>query len=135
MVLLLIGVNVDSPQTWLQLLQWDPAMKLAPAVVSTLLLMLVMSHFRSPWALPAVLIFIPGVFFLVLACLHKSLAQAQDGGWVARPQASLAYMMLHDACRCVGSTEQLCSMTVHDALCLLCAAGVFARVQPTMKDW
>ncbi|KAA6425635.1 MAG: Sulfate Permease Family [Trebouxia sp. A1-2] len=80
------GVNVDSPQTWLQLLHWDPAMKLAPAVVSTLLLMLVMSRFRSPWALPAVLIFIPGVFFVVLACLHKSLAQAQDGGWVARPQ-------------------------------------------------
>ncbi|DBA74396.1 hypothetical protein WJX77_006646 [Trebouxia sp. C0004] len=80
------GVNVDSPQTWLQLMQWDPAVKLAPAVVSTLLLMLVMSRFRSPWALPAVLIFIPGVFFVVLACLHKSLAQAQDGGWVARPQ-------------------------------------------------
>lgn len=78
-------------------------MKLAPAVVSTLLLMLVMSRFRSPWALPAVLIFIPGVFFVVLACLHKSLAQAQDGGWVARPQVSLAYITLDDACHYVGS--------------------------------
>ena len=81
-------------------------MKLAPAVVSTLLLMLIMSRFRSPWALPAVLIFIPGVFFVVLACLHKSLAQAQDGGWVARPQASLAYMMLDDVCHSVRSTAQ-----------------------------
>ena len=80
------GVNVDSPQTWLQLLKWDPFIKLAPAVVSTLLLMLVMSRFKSPWALPAILILIPGVFFVVLACLHKSLAQAQDGGWVAKPE-------------------------------------------------
>ena len=100
-------MNVDSPQTWLQLLQWDPAMKLAPAVISTVLLMLVMSRFRSPWALPAVLIFIPGVFFVVLACLHKSLAEAQDGGWVARPQASLAYKMLDDVCHCVPG--------IHDA--------------------
>ncbi len=80
------GVNVDSPQTWLQLLHWDPFIKLAPAVVSTLLLMLVMSRFKSPWALPAILVFIPGVFFVVLACMHKSLAEAQDGGWVAKPE-------------------------------------------------
>ena len=80
------GVNVGSPiSTWLQLFHWDPMIKLAPAVVSTLLLMLVMSRFKSPWALPAVLIFTPGVFFVVLACLHKSLAEAQDGGWVSKP--------------------------------------------------
>ena len=83
------GVNVDSPATWLQLLHWDPFVKLAPAVVSTLLLMLVMARFKSPLALPAVLVFLPGVFFLVLACLHKSLADAQDGGWVAKPAVGL----------------------------------------------
>ncbi|KAL3148948.1 hypothetical protein ABBQ32_001807 [Trebouxia sp. C0010 RCD-2024] len=79
------GVNVDSPATWLQLLQWDPFVKLAPAVISTMLLMLVMARFKSPLALPGVLVFLPGVFFVVLACLHKSLADAQDGGWVAKP--------------------------------------------------
>lgn len=80
---------MDSPATWLQLVQWDPFVKLAPAVVSTLLLMLVMARFKSPLALPAVLVFLPGVFFLVLACLHKSLADAQDGGWVAKPAVGL----------------------------------------------
>ncbi|KAL3133431.1 hypothetical protein ABBQ38_007297 [Trebouxia sp. C0009 RCD-2024] len=79
------GVNVDSPATWLQLLQWDPFVKLAPAVISTMLLMLVMARFKSPLALPGVLVFLPGIFFVVLACLHKSLADAQDGGWVAKP--------------------------------------------------
>ena len=83
------GVNVDSPATWLQLAQWDPFIKLAPAVVSTLLLMLVMARFKSPLALPAVLVFLPGIFFVVLACLHKSLVDAQDGGWVAKPAVGL----------------------------------------------
>ena len=76
---------MDSPATWLQLLQWDPFVKLAPAVISTMLLMLVMARFKSPLALPGILVVLPGVFFVVLACLHKSLADAQDGGWVAKP--------------------------------------------------
>ena len=84
------GKNVDSPETWLQLLHWDPALKLAPAVASTLLLMLVMGRFKSPWALPVVLIFIPGVFFIVLLGMHKSLEDAQDSGWVAKPQVSMS---------------------------------------------
>ena len=79
------GVNVDTPQSWLHLLDWDPFLKLTPAVVSTLLLMLVMSRFKSPLALPAILVFLPGIFFVVLACLHKSLADAQGSGWVAKP--------------------------------------------------
>lgn len=82
-------MNVGSPETWLQLLHWDPALKLAPAVVSTLALMLVMSRFKSPWALPAILVVIPGIFFVVLLAMHKSLADAQDSGWVSRPQVSI----------------------------------------------
>ena len=83
------GVNVDTPATWLRLVQWDPFIKLAPAVVSTMLLMLVMARFKSPLALPAVLVFLPGIFFVVLACLHKSLVDAQQGGWVAKPAVCL----------------------------------------------
>lgn len=79
---------MGSPETWLQLLHWDPALKLAPAVVSTLALMLVMSRFKSPWALPAILVIIPGIFFVVLLGMDKPLADAQDSGWVARPQVS-----------------------------------------------
>ena len=85
---------MDSPATWLQLAQWDPFIKLAPAVVSTLLLMLVMARFKSPLALPAVLVFLPGIFFVVLACLHKSLVDAQDGGWVAKPAVGLCCLQL-----------------------------------------
>lgn len=88
------GVNVDSPAGWLQLVQWDPFIKLAPAVVSTLLLMLVMARLKSPLALPAVLVFLPGVFFVVLVCLHKSLVDAQDGGWVAKPAVRLCCLKL-----------------------------------------
>lgn len=84
-VLVHAGVNVDTPQSWLHLVDWDPFLKLTPAVVSTLLLMLVMARFKSPLALPAVLVFLPGIFFVVLACMHKTLADAQDGGWVAKP--------------------------------------------------
>ena len=93
-------MNVDSPATWLQLLQWDPFIKLAPAVVSTMLLMLVMARFKSPLALPAVLVFLPGLFFMVLACLHKSLVDAQDGGWVAKPSVGLCYLCVY---LCVGA--------------------------------
>lgn len=84
------GINVGSPQTWLQLLHWDPAIKLAPAIASTLALMLVMARFKSPWALPLVLTVIPGIFFVVLLGMHKTLADAQDSGWVSRPQVSAA---------------------------------------------
>lgn len=82
------GKNVDAPETWLQLFSWDPALKLAPAVASTLLLILVMGRSKSPWALPLVLVFIPGVFFIILLGMHKSLGDAQDSGWVAKPQVS-----------------------------------------------
>ena len=51
--------------------------------------MLVMARFKSPWALPAVLVIIPGVFFIVLLGMGKSLADAQDCGWVSRPQVSV----------------------------------------------
>lgn len=101
---------MDSPATWLQLLQWDPFIKLAPAVVSTLLLMLVMARFKSPLALPAVLVFLPGIFFIVLACLHKSLADAQEGGWVAKPAVGLP------CCVEVG----MCCMLLVGQTCLAC---------------
>lgn len=96
-------MNVDSPATWLQLLQWDPFVKLAPAVISTMLLMLVMARFKSPLALPGVLVFLPGIFFVVLACLHKSLADAQDGGWVAKPAVGTSSTL----CWCICVTDSM----------------------------
>ncbi len=79
------GVIVGSPATWMHLMHWDPLIKLIPAILSTLLLMIVMGRFKSPLALPCVLVAIPGFFFIALACLRQSLADAQSNGWVAKP--------------------------------------------------
>ncbi|KAI8470530.1 MAG: hypothetical protein J3K34DRAFT_255209 [Monoraphidium minutum] len=80
------GVQVGSFSSWLNLFARDPLIKLAPTVVSALVLMLTMTRARSPWALPAVLVALPLAFHAVLLATGITLEQAQDAGWALKPQ-------------------------------------------------
>ncbi|KAK9824383.1 hypothetical protein WJX72_009880 [[Myrmecia] bisecta] len=87
-VSLAVGEQMGSLASWLQLADRGTALKLAPAVASMLVLMLVTTsrRIRSPWALPVTLVFIPAAFFVVLLAMGRSLGEAREGGWVATPQ-------------------------------------------------
>lgn len=82
-------VQVDTFQSWVNLLHKDALIKLGPVVLSTLVLYLTMHYVRSPFALPGVLIIIPLVFHAILLAMGCSLATAADNGWVQQPQVGL----------------------------------------------
>lgn len=47
-----------------------------------------MSHAKNPWALPVLLGLIPAAFHVWLTATGTSLADAQDAGWVLKPEVS-----------------------------------------------
>jgi len=81
------GTNFGSPASWAQLASGDVCAKLAPAVAGAAVLWLVTHRVRSPWALPAALLVMPAVFFVVLyGPLRSNLPSARAAGWVTQSQ-------------------------------------------------
>lgn len=78
-----LGANIYSIKTWTN---WKTWMHIAPAVGSTLLFELCSRRVRNVWALPGLLLLIPGLFYAVLALTNYSLEEARLDGWVTKPQ-------------------------------------------------
>ena len=54
-------------------------------------------HCRSPFALPALLVAAPALFYLVLFATGVSLDDAREAGWVSKPQVSVCLCVLCEA--------------------------------------
>ncbi|GAB4822722.1 hypothetical protein N2152v2_009768 [Parachlorella kessleri] len=80
------GVQVSTPETLINLANKAALIKLAPAVGAALLIALILRRFRSPFALPVLLLMIPAVFYVVLWAAGVSLEEAREAGWVSKPQ-------------------------------------------------
>ncbi|PRW58410.1 sulfate transporter [Chlorella sorokiniana] len=85
-VSLATGLHVGDLSSWAQLASRDALIKLAPALGMVLLITAVLHRVRSPFALPALLLAAPAVFYGVLAACGWSLADARAAGWVSSPQ-------------------------------------------------
>lgn len=64
----------------------DALIKFCPTMVAAIALWLCISRARSPWALPLTLAAVPASFHLYLLATGTSLADAQDAGWVLKPE-------------------------------------------------
>lgn len=80
------GRHIDGLSSWAQLASRDALLKLAPALAMVLLITAVLHRVRSPFALPALLLAAPALFYGVLAACGWSLADARAAGWVSTPQ-------------------------------------------------
>ncbi|GIL91041.1 hypothetical protein Vretimale_9478 [Volvox reticuliferus] len=84
------GVQVDTLVSWMNLLAWEPLIKLVPTAASITVLMLCVEHVRHPLALPGLLTTIPLIFHLVLWFNGWDLERAQHAGWVMAPTAGIS---------------------------------------------
>lgn len=67
----------------------DALVKLVPTLVAALALWLCMTRARSPWALPITLAIVPATFHIYLLATGTTLTQAQDAGWVLKPEVGV----------------------------------------------
>lgn len=77
---------MSTPETWAALADTDALIKLAPAVAVVLLIAATLRRFRSPFALPLLLVAVPLGFYGVLWAAGLSLDDAREAGWVTKPQ-------------------------------------------------
>ncbi|KAF8062987.1 hypothetical protein HT031_003826 [Scenedesmus sp. PABB004] len=80
------NVQIGSFTSWGQLLDHDALIKFVPTFAAALVLWACMTRARSPWALPITLAAVPAAFHAYLLVSGTSLADAQDAGWVLKPQ-------------------------------------------------
>lgn len=66
-----------------------------------------MTRARSPWALPVTLAAVPAAFHLYLLATGTSLEQAQDAGWVLKPQGKTTeqFWELYSLCESMNSLQ------------------------------
>jgi hypothetical protein len=60
-----------------------------PTLTAGLALWVCMTRAESPWALPLTLAAVPAAFHAYLLLSGTSLAQAQDAGWVLKPEVGV----------------------------------------------
>jgi SulP family sulfate permease len=70
-------------------LRADALVKFIPTFAAAMVLWLSMTRATSPWALPVTLAAVPAVFHVYLLASGTTLAQAQDAGWVLKPEVRL----------------------------------------------
>lgn len=89
-VTLASGLQFPTVQSLAQLADAGVLARLLPAVALCVAITVVTRRFRSPYALPALLLATPLLFYAALAAAGMSLADAQAAGWVTRPQVGEA---------------------------------------------
>lgn len=95
----------------------DALIKLAPTLTAGLVLWVCMTRAESPWALPVTLAAVPAAFHAYLLISGTTLAQAQDAGWVLKPEVRLCmfgagvcvYVLAYSAAKFRYSTAYECS--------------------------
>lgn len=66
-----------------------------------------MTRAESPWALPVTLAAVPAAFHAYLLLSGTTLAQAQDAGWVLKPEVRVcACVLLWRVCVCAGTQRR-----------------------------
>jgi hypothetical protein len=80
--------------------------------VAALALWATMTRARSPWALPVTLAAVPAAFYAYLLATGTSLADAQDAGWVLKPEVSVG------CCCCGPAGDNRRASVVGAAMCL-----------------
>uniref|UniRef100_A0A383VST7 STAS domain-containing protein n=1 Tax=Tetradesmus obliquus TaxID=3088 RepID=A0A383VST7_TETOB len=83
-----LGCNttINSFSSWSNLFDHDALIKFIPTFAAALVLWLSMTRATSPWALPITLAAVPAAFHVYLLASGTTLAQAQDAGWVLKPE-------------------------------------------------
>lgn len=79
----------------------DALIKLVPTLTAGLALWVCMTRAESPWALPLTLAAVPAAFHAYLLLTGTSLAQAQDAGWVLKPEVSSAIIACRSSLSCL----------------------------------
>jgi hypothetical protein len=64
----------------------DALIKFIPTFAAAMVLWLSMTRATSPWALPITLAAVPAAFHVYLLATGTTLADAQDAGWVLKPE-------------------------------------------------
>jgi len=82
------GRKFDTAASILHFTSEEVLSKLAPAALGAVVLWLVTHRIRSPWALPAVLLMMPAVFFAGLYAAGSDIDAARAHGWFQAKAAS-----------------------------------------------
>jgi hypothetical protein len=80
-----------------------------------------MTRAESPWALPVTLAAVPAAFHAYLLISGTTLGQAQDAGWVLKPEVRCAVLCCAVLCCAVLCCAVLCCAVLCDiTCCMLC---------------
>jgi hypothetical protein len=72
----------------------DALIKFIPTFAAAMVLWLSMTRATSPWALPITLAAVPAAFHVYLLATGTTLADAQDAGWVLKPEVGFMNVWL-----------------------------------------
>lgn len=78
----------------------DAMVKFVPTFLAALALWASMTKAESPWVLPITLGVVPAAFHVYLLATGTTLAQAQDAGWVLKPEGKTSeqFWELYELC-------------------------------------
>lgn len=93
-VSLAINRDLDSLVSWFGVFRIGAMVRLFPAVVSCVLMIMTMKRVSHPMALPGLLISLVLVFHIFLRMIGVSLEDAADGGWVSKQTETVAFWNL-----------------------------------------
>ncbi|KAF6261741.1 hypothetical protein COO60DRAFT_1699671 [Scenedesmus sp. NREL 46B-D3] len=80
------STTINTFSSWANLFGHDALVKLIPTCAAAMVLWLSMTRATSPWALPITLAAVPAAFHMYLLATGTTLSQAQDAGWVLKPE-------------------------------------------------
>jgi SulP family sulfate permease len=84
------GLELNGPETLLEL--WDPNLKTKMAMLGAMTLVMLIVHFKAQHflAMPITLLFLPVVFFCVVAAFGISVDDCRSHGWLPPAEGSAA---------------------------------------------
>lgn len=91
---LAINRDLDSLLSWLELFHPGAIVRLLPAIVSCIMMVMTMKRVSHPMGLPGLLISLIVVFHVVLFISGTSLDQAADAGWVSKQTETIMFWKL-----------------------------------------
>lgn len=91
---LAINKDLDSLESWLEVFHARAIVRLFPAVVSCIMMVMTMKRVSHPMALPGLLITLILVFHIILYISGTSLEEAADAGWVSKQTETVMFWKL-----------------------------------------
>lgn len=91
---LAIDRNLDSLGSWIEVCRVHAMVRLLPAILACVMMIMTMKHVSHPMGLPGLLISLVVVFHLVLFVTGTSLEDAADAGWVSKQTETVMFWKL-----------------------------------------